>query len=135
MYDNANDGQAQTDAVAQAIFDEDEEEEDESTYMTGRSLKSGFSLDYGNMSAACTLSWAELLRQMKAEFKEIGYAQAPKLTTSRKFDLSKKFSLFSDNYHPQKGKKRSLLIGCNYSNVPDAELKASHDDIRSMKVR
>jgi hypothetical protein len=132
VYDAANESPAQAEAVSKSIFDEDEEEEDESTVF-GRSIKSGFSLEYGTLHT-CTISWADLLRQMKAEFKEIGYALVPKLTTSRRLDLTKPFSLFSDDSNPVKGKKRSLLIGCNYASYGDAELKASHDDIRSMKV-
>jgi len=98
-----------------------------------KSYKSGFSLDYGAADTVA-ITWADMLRQMKAEFKEIGYAQVPKVTTSRKIDLNKPFSLCSDDFDPKKNKKRSLLIGCNYRDLPDAELKASHDDIRSMKV-
>ena len=43
-------------------------------------------------------------------------------------------NLPNKNFDPKKGKKRSLLIGCNYGYTPRAELKASHDDVRSMKV-
>jgi hypothetical protein len=76
-----------------------------------------------------------MLGRMKAEFKEIGYAQLPKVTTTRKLDLNKPFTLTPDDFDPRKGKKRSLLVGCNYSDLSNAELKASHDDIKSMKVR
>lgn len=115
------------------LFDDDEEEDDEGDASAfGNSLKSGFSLDAGSAHLT-SISWADLLKKMKAEIKDIEYAQIPKLTTSRKLDLSKDFSLVPENFDPIKGKKRSLLIGCNYSNDPDAELKASHDDIRSMK--
>ena len=135
FYDAANDnGVAQTEAASDAIFDDDEDDEDESVFL-GRSVRSGFSLDYGTQYTSST-SWADTLRQMKAEFKEIGYAQIPKITTSRKIDLNKPFSLFPEGFDSVKGKKRSLLIGCNYVNPPaGAELKASYDDIRSMKVR
>lgn len=135
VYDVANDvtGTEQSAAAAQALFEEDDDDEEETSTIVTKSVKSGFSLDYG-CQASVSVSWANLLRQMKAEFKEIGYAQVPKVTTTRKIDLSKPFSLFPDDFDHSKGKKRSLLIACNYHNMPEAELKASHDDIRSMKV-
>jgi hypothetical protein len=135
VYDAANemDGAAQKAAASEALFEDDEEEEEESAYM-GKSSKSGYSLEHVG-AQACLISWAHMLRQMKSEFKEVGYPQVPKITTSRKIDLSKPFSLTPEGFNPRKGKKRSLLIGCNYRNDEGAELKASHDDIRSMKVR
>lgn len=137
VYDAANGaaGAAQSDAANEALFDDDDDEEEESAFMTtSRSYRSGFSLDMTCQSNVA-VTWAELLRQMKAEFKEIGYLQTPKVTTTRKIDLNKPFSLVPEEFDPKQGKKRSLLIGCNYSALGDAELKASHDDIRSMKVR
>lgn len=71
---------------------------------------------------------------MKAEIKEIGYAQAPTVTLTRKIDLNQPFAFVPDSFDPMIGKKRSLLIGYNYINIHGAELKASHDDVRSMKV-
>jgi len=134
VYDAANEmeGAAQTEAAAQALFDDDDEDDDEPSVM-GKSFRSGVSLEYGNLSQA-QITWAQMLRQMKSEFKEIGYSQAPKITTTRKLDLNKPFSLQGENFDPKKNKKRSLLIGCNYRNSNGAELKASHDDIRSTKV-
>lgn len=125
-------GAAQTEAAAQALFEDDDEEEDEPSVM-GKSFRSGVSLEYGNLSQS-QITWAQMLRQMKSEFKEIGYSQAPKITTTRKIDLNKPFSLHGENFDPKKNKKRSLLIGCNYRDSNGAELKASQDDIRSTKV-
>jgi len=135
VYDAANEmeGAAQSEAAAQALFDDDEDEEDDPSVM-GKSFRSGVSLEYGNLSQQSLITWASMLRQMKSEFKEIGYSQAPKITTTRKIDLNKPFSLQGENFDPKKNKKRSLLIGCNYRNSNGAELKASHDDIRSTKV-
>lgn len=135
LYDAANDmeGAAQTEAAAQALFEDDEDEDDEPS-ITGKSFKSGYSLEYGNPNN-CQITWAMMLRQLKSEFKDVGYAQAPKITTTRKIDLNKPFSLVPEYFDSKKNKKRSLLIGCNYRNLQGAELKASHDDIRSMKVR
>ena len=125
-------GAAQTEAAAQALFDDDDDDDDEPSIM-GKSFRSGVSLEYGTINQS-HITWAQMFRQMKSEFKEIGYSQAPKITTTRKIDLNKPFSLQGETYDPKKNKKRSLLIGCNYRNSNGAELKASHDDIRSMKV-
>lgn len=134
LYDAANDAAdaAQTKEASDALFDDDDDD-DASALMT-KSVKSGFSLEFAAPNPS-TITWADLLRKMKAEMKEIQYAQVPKITSTRKIDLNKPFSLVPDSFDPIKGKKRSLLIGCNYNNVHGAELKASHDDVRSMKVR
>jgi hypothetical protein len=138
LYDAAND---QTDRASaeekggDALFDDDEDDEsDEEGSTWGKSFKSTFSIE-ANTSHSCSISWNDLLRKMSAEMKDIEYAQAPKVTSSRKLDLSRNFSLVGENFDPKLNQKRSLLIGCNYRNSPGAELKASHDDIRSMKVR
>ena len=102
-----------------ALFEDDDDDETVETSPAETSL---------------SLSWVDLLRKMKAEIKEIEYPIAPKITTSRKLDLNQPFSLVPAHFDPKKGKKRSLLIGCNYKTIPDAALKASHDDVRSMKV-
>jgi len=137
VYDAANDaaGTAQSRAAADSLFDDDEDDDDDDldndTQIFTKSVRSGFSLDYG-VQNTISITWADLLRQMKAEFKEIGYAQVPRVTTTRKIDLNKPFSLCPNDFDPR-SQKRSLLIGCNYSNMPDCELKASHDDVKSMK--
>jgi hypothetical protein len=135
VYDAANEmeGAAQTEAAAQALFEDDDDDDDEPS-VTGKSYKSGYSIDFGQGIAQSQITWSAMLRQLKSEFKEIGYSQVPKLTTTRKIDLNKPFSLTAENFDPNKNKKRSLLIGCNYRSIEGAELKASHDDIRSMKV-
>jgi hypothetical protein len=138
LYDAANDATdaAQSEAATEALFkddDDDDNDDNESAFM-GKSLKSGYSLDYAAPNPS-TISWAELLRRMRSEMKEIQYAQVPKITSTRKFDLTKPFSLIPETFDPRVGKKRSLLIGCNYKSIQGAELKASHDDVRSMKVR
>jgi hypothetical protein len=135
LYDSANDaaGAAQSKAAAESLFDDDDDDDETDPDALPKSPRSGISLDFGGQSSVA-INWIDLLRRMKVEFKEIGYAQAPKVTTSRKIDLNKPFSLTPENFNPEKNRKRSLLIGCNYHTLKDAELKASHDDIRSMKV-
>jgi len=60
-------------------------------------------------------------------------SQVPAITSSRKFDLKSPFTLIPSNFDPTKNKKRSLLIGCNYADMPEVAMKACHDDIRSIK--
>eukprot|EP00522_Entomoneis_paludosa_P012283 CAMPEP_0172452888 /NCGR_PEP_ID=MMETSP1065-20121228/10415_1 /TAXON_ID=265537 /ORGANISM="Amphiprora paludosa, Strain CCMP125" /LENGTH=612 /DNA_ID=CAMNT_0013205019 /DNA_START=300 /DNA_END=2138 /DNA_ORIENTATION=+ len=133
VYDAASDvaDAAQTDAAAASLFDDDDDEADNMSFAQ-KSYKSGYSLDCAQPNPT-TITWGDLLRKMKAEMKEIEYAQYPKITSTRKIDLNKPFSLVPEDFDAQKGKKRALLIGCNYKSMKDALLKASHDDVRSMK--
>jgi len=121
------------------LFEEDDDDDDNGSkgqVSAGIPSKS-FDLDLPDMTQMSTISWADLLRKMKAEIQSIGYAQMPTITASRNMNLDKAFSLVPANFDLAKNKKRSLLIGCNYSNTPsdafNTEIKASHDDIRSMK--
>jgi hypothetical protein len=134
LYDAANeiDETAQNEATAKSLFEDDDDDE-ESTVM-GKSFRSMYSIDYTSMNQN-VITWARVLSQMKSEFKDIGYSQYPKITTTRKIDLNKPFSFQPENFDGSKNRKRSLLIGCNYRESNGAELKASHDDIRSIKVR
>ena len=70
---------------------------------------------------------------MKTEMQGVGFNQFPALTSSYKFDLNAPFSLVPPDFKNGVNKKRALLIGCNYKKTPDAQLRASHDDVRSMK--
>lgn len=133
LYDAANEAAdaANEAAATDAIFDDDDESlatnpMDMNRARTFESLVLGL--------VPTTITWATLLRKMKAEIQEIEYAQAPLVTSTRKFDLNKPFSLVPEGFDPEKNTMRSLLIGCNYTHVAGAELKASHDDVRSMKV-
>jgi hypothetical protein len=117
-----------------SLFDED----DEASLLSGGPLglsrdRTFQSLTLGDVATQSSITWASLLRKMKAEIAEIEYAQAPTITSTRKFDLNEPFTLIPKGFDDTKNKKRSLLIGCNYSNIHGAELKASHDDIRSIK--
>lgn len=130
LYDSANDAadSGQTKRASDALFDDDDDEES----ILGKSVKSMHSLEFAPSNPS-TISWATLLRLMKAEISDIEHAQHPTLSTTRKFDLNQPFSIVPTSFDSRKGKKRSLLIGCNYTNIHGAELKASHDDIGSMK--
>lgn len=128
--ENSHDGGLGT--GSNSLFDDD----DDTTVGPAIPLERGRtneSLVLGDISSPLSITWADLLRKMKAEIVDIEYAQTPTLTSTRKFDINKPFSLIPDGFDPSKGQKRSLLIGCNYIDVAGAELKASHDDIRSMK--
>jgi hypothetical protein len=133
LYDAANDAsdEANEAAASEGIFDEDDDESLMSNPGMGRA-RTFESLVLGTVP--CTITWATLLRKMKSEIHEIEYAQTPIVTSTRKIDLSKPFSLVPEGFDPKKNAMRSLLIGCNYTGTAGAELKASHDDVRSMKV-
>ena len=139
LYDAANEAAdaAQTMEASEALFDDDEDEE-QSFVSSGLPLRrngtfASLDMQGDHLSNPSTISWSDLLRKMKAEIKDIEFAQVPALTSTRKFDLSQPFKLTPDSFDPKTGKKRSLLIGCNYNHLQGAQLKASHDDVRSMK--
>lgn len=114
-----------------SLFDDD----DDQTIGTAISLsRTCESLLLGDIVTPLSISWADLLRKMKAEMQDLDYAQAPIISSTRKFDLNKPFSLIPEGFDRKTNQKRSLLIGCNYNDDVGATLKASHDDVRSMKV-
>jgi hypothetical protein len=133
LYDAANEAadEAHEASASDAIFDEDDDESMMASSVMSRA-RTFESLVLGTVPT--TITWANLLRKMKSEIHEIEYAQTPVVTCSRKIDLNKPFSLVPEGFDRQKNALRSLLIGCNYTGIAGAELKASHDDVRSVKV-
>lgn len=133
LYDAASEAAdaAQNDEAADNLFDDDDDES--LATMPFIRNETFASLDMNGQSNPSIITWADLLRKMKNEINEIEYAQAPTIGSTRKFDLNTPFSLVPESFDKLTGKKRSLLIGCNYHGTEGAELKASHDDIRSMK--
>lgn len=118
---------------AKNLFDDD----DDDTVDTG-----GFSIDRDsktfdklmlNGSNATSLTWAQLLRKMKGEMQGMGFNQVPAITSSYKFDLNQPFSLVPPEFKVGENTKRALVIGCNYRKTRDAQLKACHDDVTSIK--
>eukprot|EP00577_Skeletonema_sp_RCC1716_P000654 CAMPEP_0113435386 /NCGR_PEP_ID=MMETSP0013_2-20120614/36245_1 /TAXON_ID=2843 ORGANISM="Skeletonema costatum, Strain 1716" /NCGR_SAMPLE_ID=MMETSP0013_2 /ASSEMBLY_ACC=CAM_ASM_000158 /LENGTH=547 /DNA_ID=CAMNT_0000325751 /DNA_START=68 /DNA_END=1708 /DNA_ORIENTATION=- /assembly_acc=CAM_ASM_000158 len=114
------------------------EDDDDQTVNTA-----GFSIDQNSKSFdklsfddsnATSLTWAQLLHKMKGEMHGMGFNQVPAITSSYKFDLNKPFSLVPPEFKVGVNKKRTLLIGCNYRKTRDAQLKACHDDVTSIKV-
>mgnify|MGYP000125260208 CR=1 FL=1 len=121
---------------AKNLFDDDDDETvDTAGYTVDRTLASFETLvlnDNANANAT-TMTWAQLLRKMKSEMQGVGFNQAPAVTSSYKFDLNEPFSLVPPEFDKMVNKKRALLVGCNYRRSPDAELRACHDDVRSVK--
>lgn len=137
LYDAANEAAdaTQTMQASEALFEDDDDEDASLTNGPAFTRDTTFSsLGPNGHSNPSTITWATMMRKMKAEIKEIEYAQVPVLTSTRKFDLNQPFSLTPESFDSKCGKRRSLLVGCNYGNVSGAQLKASHDDVRSMKV-
>ena len=133
LYDAANEvvDASQNQHMEEGLFND---EDDESLATLPFTRNDTFaSLDMNGQCNPSVISWADLLRKMKAEMADIEYPQAPAISATRKFDLNQPFSLVPETFDKTKGKKRSLLIGCNYHSTDGAELKASHDDVRSMK--
>jgi len=87
------------------------------------------------MSTSLQMSWAQLLMKMKVEMENSGYFQVPMITSSRKLDLNQPFAIAPPDFDPSKNVKRALLIGCNYDSLEGAQIKASHDDVKSIQVR
>ena len=116
------------------LFDDDDDETiDTAGYTVDRTIASFDTLLLHDNSNAAVMTWADLLRKMKTEMQGLGFSQLPALTASYKFDLNQPFSLIPPDFKSGVNKKRSLLIGCNYRKTPDAQLKACHDDVRSIK--
>ena len=119
---------------AKNLFDDDDDETvDTAGYTVDRTLGSFDTLVLNDGTNASSMSWAQLLRKMKPEMQGVGFNQVPAVTSSYKFDLNEPFSLVPNDFQKGVNQKRALLIGCNYRSTPDAELKACHDDVRSMK--
>ena len=135
LYDAATEAAADAARVRNgpesSLFDDDDEESLGTIPFARNSTFA--SLDVKSLSNPSTVTWANLLRKMKTEINDIEYAQVPTIGSTRKFDLNTSFSLIPEKFDKRTGKKRSLFIGCNYGDIHGAELKASHDDIFSMK--
>jgi hypothetical protein len=135
LYDVANEtvDTSDTHKLEDGLFNDDDDESLATVPFTRNETFA--SLELNTQTNPSTITWADLLRKMKNEMSEIEHPQVPSINSTRKFDLNQPFSLVPEAFDKKTGKKRSLLIGCNYSATEGAELKASHDDVRSMKVR
>lgn len=119
---------------AENLFDDDDDETvDTAGFAVDRTIASFDTLVLNDNSMASSMTWAQLLRKMKPEMQGVGFNQVPAVTSSYKFDLNEPFTLVPPGFKNGENNKRALLIGCNYRKTPHSELKASHDDVRSIK--
>ena len=133
LYDSSTDTALSGEVdVGLSLFDDDEEESIASVPFRRTTTNGEYSLSPNLVKSS--MSWSDLLTKMKDEIEDIEFHQVPTLSTSRELDLTKPFSIVPESFDRKTGKKRSLLIGCNYESLGQAQLKASHDDISSMKV-
>ena len=65
---------------------------------------------YDNAHRMDSISWVQVLKQMRSELKSMGYPQEPQLTSSRKIDVHKPVSIVPKG----SGRRRAMLIGINY---------------------
>lgn len=116
------------------LFDDDDDETvDTAGFTIDRTIASFDTLLLNDNTNSSNTSWSELLRKMNREMQNVGYNQSAAVTSSYKLDLNEPFSIMPPDFKQGVNKKRSLLIGCTYRRTPDAGLKASHDDVRSIK--
>jgi hypothetical protein len=115
------------------IDDDDDETVDTAGFTIDRTLTSFDTLVLNDGCNSNSMTWAQLLRKMKAEMQSVGFNQVPAVTSSYKFNLNEPFSLTPPDFKVGTNRKRALLIGCNYRNLPNVKLKACHDDVRSVK--
>lgn len=120
---------------AKDLFDDDDDATvDTAGYTIDRTISSFETLVLNDGCNSSTMTWAQLLRKMKPEMQGVGFNQAPALTSSYRLDLNEPFSLVPHDFRKGVNTKRALLIGCNYRDTSEnVQLKASHDDVRSIK--
>ena len=117
------------------LFDDDDDETvDTAGFTIDRTIASFDTLLLNDNTNSSNTSWSELLRKMNREMQNVGYNQSAAVTSSYKLDLNEPFSIMPPDFKQGVNKKRSLLIGCTYRRTPDAGLKASHDDVRSIRI-
>ena len=78
-----------------------------------------------------TLSFIEVLDQMRDALKDKGYTQIPQLTSSKELNLNDKFDLVPDSF---KGTRRAVMIGINYVGHNPGELVSLSCFVRSIAV-
>lgn len=66
-----------------------------------------------------TLSFIEVLDQMRDILKDKDFTQIPQLTSTKELDLAHKFDLVPDDFQ---GTKRAVMIGINYVGHDPGEL-------------
>lgn len=95
-------------------------------------------------------SWADTLEMMRTKIEEIGLTQVPQLSASRPIDVNEEIMISNpmgtrgdeydddeddeadDSGRRNRGVKRALLVGVNYTGEANA-LTSCHNDVRNMK--
>ena len=81
---------------------------------------------YNDGVAAGSMSWVELLREMRTKLNHMGYDQIPQLTSSRLVDVDKPMYIVPPD---SRGARRAILIGINYEGQ-QGELSGCHNDVK-----
>ncbi len=80
-----------------------------------------------------SMSWVEVLRQMRENLDQKGYEQVPQLSSSRIVDVNERMTIVNDTNNPSTGGgvKRAVLIGINYVGQ-QGELSGCHNDVTNI---
>jgi len=77
-----------------------------------------------------TLSFTQVLEQMRSDLGSGGYSQIPQLTSLNKIDVETDFELVPST---ATGVRRAVMIGINYVGHSPGELRGCHNDVLNMK--
>lgn len=77
-----------------------------------------------------TLSFTQVLEQMRTDLGSGGYTQIPQLTSLNKIDVETDFELVPST---ATGVHRAVMIGINYVGDNPGELRGCHNDVLNMK--
>lgn len=126
-------------SVVNVISSASDSQQSEEAYNT---RKFGLPNPAGKAGGACTsaflkqqyaatnidVSWVELLQQMSQVLKDLGFAQTPTLSSSRKITKTSPMLIVP----PGSGKRRALLIGINYVGQT-GELRSCQNDCNNVR--
>ena len=77
-----------------------------------------------------TLSFTQVLEQMRGHLKAKGFSQIPQLTSANPIDVDTDFDLVPKT---ATGTHRAVMIGINYIGDNPGELRGCHNDVLNMK--
>ena len=77
-----------------------------------------------------TLSFTQVLEEMRSHLASNGYSQIPQLTSLNKIDVSTDFELVPST---ATGTRRAVMIGINYVGHDSGVLSGCHNDVLNMK--
>lgn len=81
-------------------------------------------------SDGTSMSWVDILLEMRGILGSQGYDQIPQLTSSRLLNVRKDFELVQEE--PSGGEKYAVLVGINYIGQ-NGELSGCHNDVGNIK--